>query len=330
VSVVIVNWNTLELLRRCLGSLLQHTRERTLEVVVVDNASRDGSPAMVRDEFPDVHLIVNAENRGFAAGCNQGLRVSRGRQMLLLNSDTVLQDDAVSRLSAFLEARPEAGVVSCMLLNSDGTTQPSCGYFPRLGGALRARFARRNTGPRRDFVYPFHSLDEHLEVREVDWVAGAVMLVRPEVIAQVGLLDEGIFMFAEEWDWCWRIRAAGWKVLSTPDARIVHLGSGSWAASQGLLDRARRAGMLYFYRKNYGALRAAGFHLMTTVAVAARAAVAALRCLAPSQRAEGAKRLRRQWEVLTWALSPAALGLLTGAGLRAPVHRANSSEKRPA
>lgn len=318
VSVVVVNWNTLQLLRDCLASLIRHTRERTLEVIVIDNASADGSAAMVRDEFPGVRLIVNPKNLGFAAGCNQGLRVARGRQLLLLNSDTLLEDDAVSRLSAFLDSHPEAGVVSCALANADGTPQPSCGHFPRLLGAFFARLRRgRDTGPRGDFVYPFLSLDQHREVREVDWVAGAVMLVRREVIERVGLLDEGIFLFAEEWDWCFRIRAAGWRILSTPDARIVHLGSGSWVFSAGLLDKARRGGMLYFYRKHYGILSAAGFHLLSAAGAAARAALAAARWLHPRRRVEATQRLRRHWEFLTWAFSPAARRMLTGDDLAA-------------
>jgi hypothetical protein len=321
VSVVIVNWNTRQLLRDCLTSLVHHTRGRTLEIIVVDNASMDGSAEMVRGEFPSVHLIVNDRNLGFAAGCNQGLAEAGGRHLLLLNSDTRLEDDAVSGLAAFLDAHPEAGLVGCALKNADGTPQPSIGRFPSLLGALAAKVrqaGRRDVGPWRNFDYPFLSLAEHRREQAVDWVAGAVMLARREVVDRVGPLDQGIFLFAEEWDWCYRIRAAGRRVLFTPGVHVVHLGSGSWVLSDALLNQARRAGVFYFYRKHYGRFSAGVFQLLAAAGAAARTALSAVRCLAPGTGGvEGARRLRGSWESLKWAVSPRAARILKSEDLAA-------------
>jgi hypothetical protein len=321
VSVVVVNWNTRQLLRDCLSSLLHHTRGRTLEIIVVDNASADGSAEMVRGEFPSVHLLVNDRNLGFAAGCNQGLAEAGGRHLLLLNSDTRLEDDAVSGLAAFLDAHPEAGLVGCALKNADGTPQPSVGHFPSLLGALAAKLRqarRRDAGPWRNFDYPFLTREEHGREQDVDWIAGAVMLVRREVVKRVGPLDEGIFLFAEEWDWCYRIRAAGWRILFTPEAHVIHLGSGSWVLSDGLLNQARRAGVFYFYRKHYGRFSAAVFQLLAAAGAAARTALSAIRCLAPGAgRVEGVRRLRGSWESLKWAVSPRAGRMLKSEDLAA-------------
>jgi GT2 family glycosyltransferase/glycosyltransferase involved in cell wall biosynthesis len=331
VSVIIVNWNTRDLLRDCLASLMEHTRGCTYEIIVVDNASADGSAEMVRQAFPSVQLLVNDRNRGFAAGCNQGLARAVGRYLLLLNSDTRLDEDAVAGLVAFLDAHPRAGLVGCGLRNADGSTQPSVGHFPSAVGAIGAklrRTGRPNSGPWRNFAYPFHTDEEHTRELDVDWVAGAAMLARREVVEGVGGLDESIFLFAEEWDWCYRIRAAGWRILFTPAVQIVHLGSGSWVFSQRLLAQSRRAGIFYFCRKHYGPLSAMIFQCFAGTGAAARMLLAAIAVpFAGSRRATALQRMREEWESLRWALSPAARRPLKGEDLAAVVPSPGSRDR---
>lgn len=310
VSVVIVNWNTRELLRRCIASLRAHPPSIPWEIIAVDNASGDGSVDMLEEEFPEVRAIANGTNAGFAAACNQGVAASSGRFALLLNSDAYLIEDAITPLAQVLDGTPQAGMISGLLLNEDFTPQPTCGRFPTLGNSIRHRigdlFRRAGSrGPRGDFAYPFHSYYEHRQSGPVDWIAGAFMLAKREAIEQAGLLDESIFLFAEEWDWCLRFRKAGYTVHFTPAVRIVHRGSGSWTMGEDLLADARRAGIHAFCRTHYGRLRAAVF----LAAAAAAAAVRLARCglcwaLLRRRRPEFAARARSARRSLRWALSP--------------------------
>jgi len=221
-SVIIVNWNVRDLLRRCLHSILANLPACQLEIIVVDNGSTDGSPEMVRTEFPQVHLMANPDNRGFTAANNQGLAVARGRYVLLLNPDTEVVGDALETLVAFADAHPDVGVVGPQLLNPDGTVQSSRRRFPTLATALLESTWLQPYAPRR-LLARYYVLDRpDDEVQDVDWVTGAALMARREAVEQVGPLDEGFFMYSEELDWCRRFRAAGWRVIYLPTARIIH------------------------------------------------------------------------------------------------------------
>jgi len=221
-SVIIVNWNVRDLLRRCLHSILASLPACQLEIIVVDNGSTDGSPEMVRTEFPQVHLMANPDNRGFTAANNQGLAVARGRYVLLLNPDTEVVGDALETLVAFADAHPDVGVVGPQLLNPDGTVQSSRRRFPTLATALLESTWLQPYAPRR-LLARYYVLDRpDDEVQDVDWVTGAALMARREAVEQVGPLDEGFFMYSEELDWCRRFRAAGWRVVYLPTARIIH------------------------------------------------------------------------------------------------------------
>ena len=228
VSVIIVNWNTKDILRECLLSIYTQTEGIEFEVIVIDNSSSDGSVKMVKQEFPHVVLIENNENRGFAAANNQGIEIAKGRYVLLLNSDTVVIDGAIKKVFDFAERNLDAGVIGCRVLNNDRTLQPTCFMFPSILNRLlfmtylyklfpNNRFFSRETmgGWQRD------------NVREVEVVTGCFMLVRQEVIYAVGGMDERFFMYSEEVDWCWRIKQQGWKCLFYPEAEIIHLGGAS-------------------------------------------------------------------------------------------------------
>jgi hypothetical protein len=252
VSVVVVSWNTRELLRDCLRSLTAHAGDLELEVIVVDNASGDGSAELVEREFPDARLLRNARNLGFAAANNRGLALARGRYALLLNSDTVVLEGALPRCVRFADAHPEAGVVGCRLLNGDGTLQPSCFEYPSLANLLLVLSHLPRLFPRSRWLAKERmGWWPHDSERAVDAVVGAFMLVRREAIDAVGPLDEDFFMYGEEADWCRRMTRAGWRVLFTPDAEVVHLGGASAARAEGAMFRQLQGSTLLFVRKHH-------------------------------------------------------------------------------
>lgn len=194
-----------------------------IEVIVVDNASQDGSAEMVREAFPEVHLIVNKTNAGFAAANNQGIRAGRGRHVLLLNPDTEILGDALARLVGFLDHHPDYAVAGAGLVYPDGSFQHSAFRFP---GAMQTFFDffpinHRLTSSRLNGRYP-RAWYERSQPFDIDHPLGACLAVRREAIDQVGLLDENFFMYCEEIDWCWRMRKAGWKIACVPAARVVH------------------------------------------------------------------------------------------------------------
>ncbi len=223
-SIIIVSFNVRDLLDACLKSVQESARdELRYEIIVVDNASTDGSARMVRQHYPEVRLIANRENRGFAAANNQGIRESHGRYVLLLNPDTEVLDDALAVMVAFLETHPSFGAAGPQLLYPDGSFQHSAFRFP---GVLQTFF---------DF-FPLHHrlLDSRLNGRyprawyargtpfPIDHPLGACLMARRATVEQVGLLDEGFFMYCEEIDWCWRMREAGWQIACVPHARVIH------------------------------------------------------------------------------------------------------------
>jgi GT2 family glycosyltransferase len=239
VGVVIVSYNTVGLLRTCLASLAGCALP--LRVVVVDNASADGSAAMVRAEFPGVELVALDYNAGFARGTNIGLAAlgmiepggarlaSRPRpsSILILNPDTEVRPGAIEALAAFLAAHPRVGVVAPRLLNPDGSPQAAAFRFPTPLMTALDLFPPGEVLPGRLYGswwqgrYPQERGESPFPI---DHPLGACMLVRPAVVAEVGGLDEGYFMYSEEVDWCWRIRAAGWAIWQEPAARVVHVG----------------------------------------------------------------------------------------------------------
>jgi hypothetical protein len=211
-SIVIVNWNTHELLAQCLQSIAENVRtcERVnVETFVVDNASTDGSAAMVRERFPWVRLIENAENVGFARANNQAFAQSQGQYLMLLNSDAQLLPGVLASLFIFMEQHPAVGMVGPEIINGQGKVQFSWAQFPTFWTELWGRHLRKRT-VLSDNVYA------------VDWLAGACLFVRRAVLEQVGPLDARFFLYSEETDWCKRIAAAGWQVVYYPAVRVLH------------------------------------------------------------------------------------------------------------
>ncbi len=251
ISVIIASWNTRELLRRCLASLVS-LPSPTSEIIVVDNGSSDGTAALVAADFPWVRLIANEENRGFAAACNQGIEVASGRYLLLLNSDTVAAPDALAELVKFMGAHPEAGACGPQLRNMDGTLQPSGRAFPTTGQTIVALLPMPGS-LRRALADPVERRDYGWE-DEVDEVSGAALCLRRGALEQVGRLDEDFIFLGEDVDICWRLRQAGWKVFYVPQAVVTH----AWGGSRSRLAErtsllAQRSYVLLFGKHRPGA-----------------------------------------------------------------------------
>jgi hypothetical protein len=239
ISIIIVNWNTRELLKNCIASIMKTVQGPSFEIIVVDNASADGSVAMLRDIFPEVDVIENRENRGFGAANNQAMRIMRGRYALLLNSDTVVCDHALERLFSFMESNQDAAMTCGQLLNADGSRQNSIAGFPTLltlllnTSLLEYLFPKSYPSKRYACAAP----------REVDSCIGACLMVRKKAIDAVGMFDERYFFFFEETDWALQMKKAGWTSWQVPDAEVYHL----QGQSIGRNVRSREA----FYRSRY-------------------------------------------------------------------------------
>ncbi len=239
-SVTIVSWNTKDFLVRCLESVRQTVKGMEAEVFVVDNGSTDGSGVAVRERFPEVGLIENPMNLGFARANNQAMSRAAAKYLLLLNPDTRVKEEAIKRLISFMEAHSEVGIAGGQLLNSDGSKQNSIANFPSLAtellnkNLLRWLFPNRFPGKERNYSEPI----------EVDSVIGAGMMVRRETTEQVGLLDEEYFLFLEETDWCYRMKKGGWKIYYVPQAEIYHFQGRS-------AEREKKRARVEYYRSRY-------------------------------------------------------------------------------
>lgn len=251
-AIAIVNYNSRPFLESCLCSLQGENAGLDMEVWVVDNSSQDGSTEMVKKKFPHVRLIENKKNVGFAAANNQVLRQTKARYVLLLNSDTIVKAGTLKAMVAFLEKNPWVGIVGCKVLNPGGTIQGSARRFPDLTTAffgrasLLTRLFPQNPITRRNIL----SLVAQDEPMEVDWVSGACLMIRAEVYREVGLLDEGFFMFWEDADWCYRAKEAGWQVYYLPGAEVVHhVGMGGRRKSKKAIIEFHRS-VYRYYRKH--------------------------------------------------------------------------------
>ena len=242
-AAVVVTYDALPWIERCLDSV------RGVETVVVDHGSTDGTVVLVRERYPDVRL-VEAENRGLAAGWNRGIRETQSQYVLLLNADAWLAGGALERLLDFADARPRAAVVGPRLRNPDGTLQRSVRGFPTVWRLATEYLFLRKLASRTSAFNAFYAGGfDHDEVRVVEVVMGACMLVRRAAVEQVGECDEDYFLFSEETDWCYRFREAGWEVVFFPGAECTHVRG---ASHSGRLYRENLRGHLLFLAKHRG------------------------------------------------------------------------------
>ena len=247
-SIVIVSYNVKDYLLACLRSIYAQAAEVALEVIVVDNASSDGTVEAVRDAFPQVQLLANRENLGFARGNNLGLRASGGRYVLFLNPDTEVGEGALAGLVRLAEAHPEAAAFTCRLLNPDGSLQHSCFHFPNLRMAFYGFFPLVPMDSPANGRYP---AEQYERLFQPEHVLGACLMFRRRVLEELGGWDERFFMYFEETDLCYRLWRAGHVILYTPEVSIVHYGGRSTAPLPEKMSVAFYRSQSYFYRKHY-------------------------------------------------------------------------------
>lgn len=234
-SIIIISFNTNELIRSCLKSVYSDLGQSSLkaEVVVVDNASSDDSVQTIRKEFPNVHLILNKENVGFGRANNQAVALAKGKLLLFLNSDTTIRKGTLSKMNLFFDQNVQVGIASCQLRNADGTIQPQGGWLPRLSTvAIWAWFL--DDLPVLKQILPSYQL-RRLSLftgfpKSIGWVGGTAMWVRRRAWTQLGEFDEQMFMYGEDVELCYRARALKWEVMINPHAQIVHIGGASSAS----------------------------------------------------------------------------------------------------
>lgn len=303
-SIIIVSWNVEELLENCLRSVLAQD-DLALQIIVVDSASSDGSAAMVAEKFPDVALVACEENVGFPRGNNIGLERANGRFILLLNPDTIIHDDALAKMVTYFEENPQVGVLGPKLLNADGTVQSSRRRFPTMKTAFFESTWLQPCAPQSVLDdYYVRDVDDG-ETAVVDWVMGACLLTRQEVVAQVGGLDEAYFMYSEELDFCRRVHASGWQVVYYPQAQVTHLSGMS--SEQAVTHRHinfNQAKLRYF-RKYHGRFAAASLRLFLLASYCWQMMLEAIKGAVGHKRPLRWQRVKAYWMVLRSGLKPA-------------------------
>lgn len=240
-SVIIVSYNAKDYLLNCLKSI-----DLNCEIIIVDNASSDKSADEIKKTFPYVKIIENKENLGFAAANNQGIKESKGRYILLLNPDTKILDSALQKMISWMDFHPKAAVSTCQLLNEDGSIQPTGGFFPTLPRLFAWQIFLDDLLLLKSYHLKkiFYSKE-----KELDWITGAFFLFRREVVNKAGLFDENFFMYAEDLEYCYRIKKSGFKIFFTPQTSIIHYGFKSGSKERALISEYES--LKYFYSKHY-------------------------------------------------------------------------------
>jgi GT2 family glycosyltransferase len=296
-SVVLVCMNNSRYLEQCLTSWYESGFPFLFDIIVVDNGSTDGTQKMVRDSFPSVRIIENGCNVGLSRACNQGIEATRGRYVLLLNDDTVVDRDSIQAMFNWLETKPRAGAVGGRLLNPDGSFQYGQAKFSTL---LEEFCVATGLGRLLRDGYP--SRQGSTQPGIVDWLCSACLLLRRDALQDVGLLDEEYFIYGDEVDLQYRLREAGWHVYYLPSASTVHFGGRS-------LDRWRRRKMVYrgkllFYKKNYGFISTAALRAMLGVLSAAKLLIWGAAALVPTWRTRAQREIRSNLDVIRLCHKP--------------------------
>lgn len=271
ISVIVVSYNTAGLLEQCMGDLRSAIDARLkVEIVFVDNASKDNSVEVIRTKFPECKLIENDKNIGFGRGNNQALPFVTGRYILLLNTDAFVAPDTLSKTMAYMDANPRCGILGVRLEGRDGVLQPSCRYFPTPWNTFlrRTGLNRSFAGTRMvdDMTWP------HDAVRSCDWVVGCYYLLRREVVDDIGLFDPRYFLYFEEVDHCFAAKRNGWNIVFFPHTTVIHLGGesaktvGAVTKSGQQLERLQIESELLYFRKNFGLASVIGSVLLSVLA----------------------------------------------------------------
>jgi len=300
-SIVILNWNVRDLLDRCLASL--HSERYGLEIIVVDNASRDDSVAMLRAKYPQVELIANAVNRGFTGGNNQGIAVSRGRCVMVLNPDTVVLGDALDQLVIYLDGHPDVGAIGPQLLNPDRSLQSSRRRFPTLATAFFESTWLQGLAPKRILTHFYMDDVPASPAHEVDWLNGACTVFRRAVLDRVGVYDErNFFMYSEELDLCRRVKEAGWKIVYLPEAQVVHYVGQSSKQAVAARHIHFQTSKVHYFRKWHGAWQASVLRLFLLSQYGWQIMLESAKGLLGSQRELRKQRVKVYWQVVRTGL----------------------------
>ena len=295
-SIVLVCWNNKAYLDPCLRSLYESGMRNSFDVIVVDNGSTDGSQQMLAEKYPEVRIIQNDSNVGLGKASNQGINATDGRYVLLLNNDTIVNGPSFDEMVDFLDQNPKVGAVGGKILNEDGTVQSCYNDF----STLREEFLiATRLG---EMIYPgYPAVVDDDETRSVDWLSSACLMVRRTTLDQIGLLDEGYFIYGDEADLQYRIKKAGWEVYYLPQATIIHFGGRS-------MDRWKRRKMVYrgkmlFYRKHYGPVMTILLRLMLGVLSFFKLMIWSISLVLPNRRDLAKKELRSNVDVIGLCIS---------------------------
>jgi len=304
-SIIIVNWNVRDLLRRCLASIEAGRGALALEVIVVDSASTDGSGEMVVAEFPAVRLVRQETNVGFSRGNNLGLTRSLGRYALLLNPDTEIVGSALPDMVGYMDAHPRVGALGPQLVYPDGQIQSSRRRFPTLATGFFESTWLQPVAPR-SVLRRYYVADQPDDrICEVDWVMGACLAVRRQAFEEAGLLDEGYFMYSEEMEWQRRIKDAGWRVIYYPGARVVHHEGKSSEQVVAKRHIYFQRSKLRYFRQYHGRWSALALRVFLLANYAWQMALEAAKGTVGHERGLRRQRVAAYWEVLKTGLPPA-------------------------
>jgi len=305
VSVIIVSWNAREYLRQCLDSLTAKVCRYPMEIIVVDNASHDGSPECVSRDYPQVRLIQTGANLGFAKGNNVGIKAATGRYLCLVNSDVKVLPDCISRLVDFCEQRPEVGMAGPRVIGGDGKLQRSCTGFPGVWN-MSCRALALDSLFRRNKWFTGYSLSHwtHDAERPVDILSGCFWLVRREALDGVGLLDESFFMYAEDMDWCRRFWKGGWKVIYVPSAEAIHYGGASSGNAPVRFYIEKQRADLQYWKKHHSSVAVGCYFLILCLQQVLRAIGYTLAFgLKKKNRSAYRAKISRSMACLRWMLT---------------------------
>lgn len=295
-SIIIVSWNVCDLLRDCLASI--HADDLDIQVIVVDSASSDDSVRMVREEFPHVTLLPQAENIGYTRGNNVGFEAATGRYHLLLNPDTVILGDTLQQMVTYMDDNPDVGIIGPHTLNTDGTHQSTRRRFPTPILAFFESTWLQGLAPRKMLDrFNVRDIDDNA-IADVDWVQGSALMARQDVYAKIGGLDTNFVMFSEELDWCKRAKDAGWRVVYMGNVQIIHHGG---ASTQQVVARKHiyfQESKLRYFRKHHGALMAWILRLFLLASYLWQIGIEGIKSLLGSKRDLRRERIRAYWQVI--------------------------------
>jgi GT2 family glycosyltransferase len=282
ISIIIVNWKVKDLLSDCLHSIFSYPQGKELEVIVIDNSSRDGSVDMVKREFPQAKLIANKENYGFAKACNQGIGIARGRYLFFLNPDSELTPGVCNHIVDFMDSHPDVGIGGCLLYYPDGTTQTSLYRFTSIANSFVRASLLYFLLPRNHLTAPLFC--DYLRPGEpADRVCGGAMVVRRDVLDQVGGFDESFFLYSEDEELSYRAARQGWKTSPIPDTRVIHHHNQSGMKNVRAAIYFSYRGQFLFYRKFHPLLKVILFRVIQFMGVSIRSLFWFLRAIVASR-----------------------------------------------